>query len=745
MRTSSHSCLTGYSNRLTVRPGETIRFRIGADKDDTPYSMDFVRIRCVDVHADGPGFKEETVQSSIAGRYSASFQRIDRGSRAIIPRVPVLQSFTLQIAIQPTNPGGRPQAIAGTWDAQRLDGFGLMLDEDGQPRLLVGDGNGTVVDLRSDLPVRAHQWLRLAASYDAETGRARLIQEPLPESPGARLVSPARTFEANLARVLQPSEERPIHFAAWTEGADERGPIYAAHFDGKLEAPRLLRGFPAPEELHSLSGIDEPNVPANDAAGWWDFGRDFETRHVADLSGNELHGFLENLPTRAVTGLHWGSDQHDWRQAPDQYAAIHFHSDDLYDAGWEDSFELEVPPEWRSGLYAARLRSESSEDRIPFFVAPAKNTSSSRLAFLVPTATYLAYANMPDPQDIVRQLSKAPRGNISELLQEVITAGEFGPSCYHAHSDGSGVHHSSHLRPVLNMRPRPDLWAFNADTLIPDWLDELGFDYDIITDELLHAEGAALLEPYQTVVTGTHPEYTTTAMLDALEQYSTSGGRLVYLGANGFYWRVAFSDAWPGAVELRRAEDGTRAWESQPGEYHHAWGGELGGLWRRIGRPPNRLVGIGFAAQGFMSRSGYRRSSGASDPRAAFVFDGVDAEVFGAAGRGGGAAGEEIDRFDEALGSPPHALVLASAGDFGPDVIKTKEEFLAMVPPDPNDPNVRADLVFFETPNGGAVFSTGSIAWASSLAGNNYENDISRITRNVLRRFLDPQPFSPPE
>ncbi len=739
------SRLIGYTDRLTARPGETVCFRIGTDKDDTSYSADIVRIRCADVHSDGPGFKEEEVDSSIAGRYSASVQRIDRGSRAVVPRMPELQTFTLQIAIQPTRPGGRPQAIAGTWDAQRQDGFALFLDEEGQPRLLVGGGSGNVVELRSDVPVRVGQWLRLTASYDAETGRARLVQEPQPESPGVRLVSPARTFETTLARVLQPREERPLLFAAWTEGQDDRGPVYGAHFDGKLEAPRLQRGFLSFEELGTLSEIDRPKKSKIDAVGWWDFAGDFDNRRFVDLSGNELHGFLENLPTRAVSGLYWDGSEHDWRQAPKQYAAIHFHADDLYDAGWEDSFKLEIPSEWKSGLYAARLRSESAEDRIPFFVAPAKNTSASRLAFLVPTATYLAYANMPDPQEIVRELSTAPGGNASERLQEVIAAGEFGPSCYHAHTDGSGVHHSSHLRPVLNMRPRPDLWAFNADTLIPDWLDELGFDYDIITDELLHTEGAALLEPYRTVVTGTHPEYTTTAMLDALEQYSTSGGRLVYLGANGFYWRVTFSDAWPAAIELRRAEDGTRAWESRPGEYHHAWGGELGGLWRRIGRPPNRLVGVGFAAQGFMSRSGYRRSPAASDPRAAFIFEGVDAEVFGAEGRGGGAAGEEIDRFDEALGSPPHALVLASAGDFGPDVIKTKEEFLAMVPPDPSDPNVRADLVFFETPNGGAVFSTGSIAWAGSLAGNDYDSDISRITRNVLRRFLDPRPFPAPE
>lgn len=62
-----------------------------------------------------------------------------------------------------------------------------------------------------------------------------------------------------------------------------------------------------------------------------------------------------------------------------------------------------------------------------------------------------------------------------------------------------------------------------------------------------------------------------------------------------------------------------------------------------------------------------------------------------------------------------------------------------------SDPDVRADLVFFETPAGGAVFSTGSIAWAGSLAHDGYRNDVSRITRNVLRRFLAPAPFAHPE
>ena len=54
---------------------------------------------------------------------------------------------------------------------------------------------------------------------------------------------------------------------------------------------------------------------------------------------------------------------------------------------------------------------------------------------------------------------------------------------------------------------------------------------------------------------------------------------------------------------------------------------------------------------------------------------------------------------------------------------------------------VRADMVFYETPAGGAVFSTSSIAWAGSLSHNDYDNDVSRITENVLKRFVDETPF----
>jgi len=52
------------------------------------------------------------------------------------------------------------------------------------------------------------------------------------------------------------------------------------------------------------------------------------------------------------------------------------------------------------------------------------------------------------------------------------------------------------------------------------------------------------------------------------------------------------------------------------------------------------------------------------------------------------------------------------------------------------NPNVRSDMTYFETPNGGAVFSVGSIAWCGSLSHNSYDNNVSRITGNVLRQFM---------
>src|SRR5262249_21368884 len=152
---------------------------------------------------------------------------------------------------------------------------------------------------------------------------------------------------------------------------------------------------------------------------------------------------------------------------------------------------------------------------------------------------------------------------------------------------GSGVCYGTRLRPATNIRPTGRLWNFAGDLFITDWLEHVGGGYDVITDEDLHREGADLLAPYRVVVSGSHPQYFSLAMLDALEAWLRRGGRFMYMGGNGLYWRIAYHPTQPGIVEVRRSEDGTRAWAAEVGEYYMGFTGEYGGLWRRQGRAPN--------------------------------------------------------------------------------------------------------------------------------------------------------------
>ena len=109
----------------------------------------------------------------------------------------------------------------------------------------------------------------------------------------------------------------------------------------------------------------------------------------------------------------------------------------------------------------------------------------------------------------------------------------------------------------------------------------------------------------------------------------------------------------------------------------------------------------------------------------------------------GAAGGFEVDRADIALGTPSHALVLAITTGFSEHYIHCIEEAHDMNPghTGTTNPLVRGDMLYFETPNGGAVFSTASMNYCGSLSHNNYDNNISRITDNVLKRFISEEPI----
>jgi N,N-dimethylformamidase len=104
----------------------------------------------------------------------------------------------------------------------------------------------------------------------------------------------------------------------------------------------------------------------------------------------------------------------------------------------------------------------------------------------------------------------------------------------------------------------------------------------------------------------------------------------------------------------------------------------------------------------------------------------------------GGAAGDEIDRYDLGLGTPPETLRLATTEGLHNDCYQLVIEDVTQMTPGyggTEHPDVRADLTYLEVPNGAAVFSVGSINWCGSLPHDGFDNNVSRITENVLRRF----------
>jgi N,N-dimethylformamidase len=750
-----YSAISGYSDRISVRGGEVVRFMVSCDRA-AAYRAQLVRIRCGDTNPEGPGYREIELESPINGTYQGRTQAIHAGSYVLVPpsrRLEEIRAFTLAAMIWPTTPGDREQTLIACWDAASAAGFELFLDDAGAPALRLGDGKGDDAVITSGVPVRPSEWCFVAAAFEPAAGTVLLHQRQQITYPGAATA----VTGTHATRIVPAAAHAPLLIAARrVANADAR--TTEAHYNGKIDSPRLAGRALSAAELPLLLQDSPPGYLRPDIVAAWDFSREIPTERVIDVSGNSLHGRTVNLPARAMTGHNWTGAEMRWTAAPHQYGAIHFHDDDIYDAGWQADFALTVPQRLQSGCYAVRLQSGEDEEYIPFFVRPATGKPGAGVLYIAQTATYLAYANLSYVFTNAAAELLMNRLVVVQPWEERLNAHpELGASLYDVHRDGSGICYSSRLRPILNMRPKVQtasgglgsmLWGYNADTHLTDWLEAAGHDFDVITDEDLDAEGVELLRHYRVVLTGTHPEYYSTGMLDALERYTAGGGRLMYMGGNGFYWRIAYHPDLPGVMEVRRAEDGTRAWLARPGEYYHSFTGKYGGLWRRQERAPQKLVGVGFIAQGFDLSSGYRRLPASEERRVAFAFEGIGRdEAIGNFGLiGGGAAGLEVDIVDPALGSPPHTLAVASSEELPDTFLLVNEEQLINTPDvmGSANPRIRSDLAFFETGNGGAVFSFSSIAWCGSLAHNGYDNNVARLTGNVLCRFLSPEPFAPP-
>ncbi len=689
--------LTGYVEQLSARPGEVLEFKVSS-LSDAPVTARLVRSISADPNPDGPGIVEEDASAFFAPHVFPSVHRpFFPGSYGIATDA-VSASAGAELAFSahvfPTQRCDHVQTVIGCGE------FDLCLDAEGAACLRVGTVTAT-----TRAPLKLRQWHRIEARI--ANGQITVTQRVCGQAPISTQLpchAPSLTGTPGVAAHL-------------TDGQASR------HFNGKIEAPLITaNGQP-------LCG--------------WDFAQAMTKTLVPAQSGPDLQ--LINFPARAVTGAAWDASEMNWRHRPDHYAAIHFHCDDIYDFGWDTDFSFTIPDNVPSGIYIMRLDCDGHQEAIPFFVCPPLGQRHADLSVLVSTFTYAIYGNHARPdydpswQDRITEWDAYPH-NAAEHPG-------YGLSTYNYHSDGSGICHASHRRPLFNLRPGyltfgstpcSGLRHFPADSHLISWLHAKGIDYDIVTDHDLHIHGHAAIAGYKALTTGSHPEYHTAETLNALRDYRDDGGHLAYLGGNGFYWRIAVHSENDSLLEIRRAEDGIRAWAAEPGEYYNAFDGSYGGLWRRNGRAPQDLVGIGFAAQGEFFGDPYCRVT--TDPDYDWVFEGVNSTVFGDYGySGNGAAGFELDHMDARIGTPDHAVLLARS--------VTREDGFMLVPEEQlthltnltggtEAEAKHADMIYCTYPGGGAVFATGSITFCGSLPWNDYENDISRLLKNVFDKAL---------
>lgn len=506
--------------------------------------------------------------------------------------------------------------------------------------------------------------------------------------------------------------------------------------DAKVEAPRVWNPVP---ETHAVLVSDQAPEPLAS----WNLGNMDKSDRIAEVHGRYPDALLSNAPTRAVTSSSWRGQTTNFVERPDLYNAVALHADDIDDAGWPVAFELKLPKNLRSGVYCVILSERENVEYsdpskfypVPIFVTPGKEGSDAKIALVLPTFSYRAYANnslYTEADDRLFKLKGPTRSGI--LYDYCIEKGLKSQYC--SHDDGSGVHLASLKRPQVTVRPDllSQLHSFthqlSADLEILEWLERDSQAYVVLTDELLHELGAAVLAGYSVVMTGSHPEYSTSEQLDAYSDYNAGGGNLMYLGGNGFILRVTIDPARPWLQELRRG-DGAAIWADEPGEGRHQTDGKVGGLWRNIGRPPNVTFGLGFSAMGFTGDGRYRVPSQCDlltlPANLREVMTSIGDKLFGIAGL-------ELDSYDAALGSSPRATVFGEIGHLPKHYVPVNEYLgeLGIDPVEAVEDGVRANLIWIPAGEKGQVFATGSIRWTSGLNTEGDPTNVMAITGAVL-------------
>ncbi len=364
---------------------------------------------------------------------------------------------------------------------------------------------------------------------------------------------------------------------------------------------------------------------------------------------------------------------------------------------------LEAPE--RSGLYYLHAKTQAGQFfSFPWVVAPRE--PAAEIAVLASDINWNCYNNFGGRSNYIHPDRMPPTPTINARLElkrytdpEHINydAEEYLPLSFDRPEPINHVPEEVTVTDAIEGRSPNHIAP--AEWRLLGWLEREGFAYDLWSETQFHF-GKFNLDNYKVLVLGPHPEYWSSKMYFELKDWVFNrGGRLMYMGGNGLNCEVEFLDESTMVVQngdRRRQRD-----EGFESRFHMRQESEA------------NLLGVVFTDPGIMTAAPYR-----SVDAEHWVFKGTglkNGDLFGTESLHmrvpGGASGHETDKISPRF-SPPGVQLLAKGT---------------------NVDEGGAEMVLHETSSRGAVFSTGSITYISSLL---VSEPVSKITANVLSRFL---------
>lgn len=671
----------------SVHAGDVIELRVSST---VPYQLSIARLGW---DTEGPS-KDWTihsfppipeVQRSIR---PGSYVHVERALHSSIPQ----SQLTLECWVRTFRAAW--QGLVTQYDYPSQTGFGLFVAGDGRPAFYFGNGGAFNPSFLhygpSALPISpVREWTHLCAVFDA--GNATLYVDGV-----------AVAIASGLPATVSPGGA-PLRLGAYGQDATTR-----YFLDGDLAMPALYdRALGAAEVAQRA--VPNP-TPAVNSVGCWPL--DEEGGYtVRDSSPWQREGIIVNRGTWMVGGPAFVSaavprfGPYDPDADSNRGHALRLSSSDLFDCAWPVSHSHPLPTDLLPGVYVGRiLHGGGQRYDVTFVVKKAVSRPAAPILVLCATNTWHAY--------------NAAFGLFSFYQNH---AG--GQPGYYVGIDMPWPAADPYLQyvPAYNYSH-----LLRAERFTHVWLEQNGYDYDVVSDRDLH-DDPGLLFDYSAVFILGHSEYWSREAYDGLRDYLANGGKAFVGSGNTMFWRVSFDDD---VIECRKLPEtvGGRA-NATYGELYHEHDHARGGLMREAGLPAWQAIGLECVGYGG-AHVPYR----VTNPSHAFFQSPESIPVSIGTELGGPyAVGHEWDARVQSIPGPynpplpaDYTPVVLAEGRGDHDRLHYQADWL------PGTNQVISEVIDWPWDGGGRLLSAGSIAAGVALHD---DGKMAGLLRNALHHF----------